>query len=449
MHANSSIEHSKQFDNLTKASLRFIIYVRTLQFVRTRLKNVDESQGVFIPQEVIIKEYFPQPRFDFRSELNTLVRYEELEITEHLNPATGHHRKHYRALKAGAVDLYMLAPEPAKYGSNLLKMRDTLMKVSLPDDVYATEYFRAFLMHKHDLLDLFFRVDDFSGRVHTPITSLSKCFRDELLIDGCPTVGIDVKTMQPLLLGNILKKHIGINQFSNWIDTGVDVYVRLQELASLSTRDEAKKKFFEVLFAPANDELAATFGNSRWIEWINYYKRYEEPGNPHGKFKQYSNLAWLLQTEEVALMKRVWLQLIKHNIDFLSVHDEIIIKQRNAGLAYCIIKAELDKVFSYYRLNVSNKAVPENDIRENIRQLYTKHEKVGLGKEFVRSLTRLKEQPEENFNQNYEMLSEEIFFNFGIYVTGKELQQLIINWHNEEYQSQEIYTQEKVPLNPS
>jgi hypothetical protein len=112
--------------------------------------------------------------------------------------------------------------------------------------------------------------------------------------------------MQPLLLGKILMDRIGVNEYTNWIESGEDIYIKLQQCAGLETRDQGKKRFFEILFAPPSNSLADMFGAADWITWINEYKRTQEPGNPHSKAKPYSNLAWLLQSTEVKTMRKVW-----------------------------------------------------------------------------------------------------------------------------------------------
>ena len=40
----------------------------------------------------------------------------------------------------------------------------------------------------------------------------------------------------------------------------------LKERANLKTRDEAKKIFSEILFAPLSDSLKEMFGPSNWID---------------------------------------------------------------------------------------------------------------------------------------------------------------------------------------
>jgi hypothetical protein len=158
--------------------------------------------------------------------------------------------------------------------------------------------------------------------------------------------------MQPVLLGWILRDEIGSNEYSNWIDAGQDIYESIREKAKLKTRDEGKDRFFEITFSPADKRLAAMFGNSDWITWVNDLKSKQMPANPHTMEKQHSNLAYLLQSKEVEIMCKVWQGLHDAGIVFLSVHDEVIVKAKDIGDAELIFSKVLSRYFSYYKLNV-------------------------------------------------------------------------------------------------
>ncbi|MBK7041529.1 MAG: hypothetical protein IPH46_13945 [Bacteroidetes bacterium] len=129
-------------------------------------------------------------------------------------------------------------------------------------------------------MNYFFIVDDFSKRVHTPITSFKSELRANIPLRGEVTSSLDVATMQPLLLGKILENEIGPNEFSNWINDGKDIYTMLQTIAKLKNRNEGKKKFFEILFGKANNELSKMFNDANWIRWINEYKNRPDDRNP-------------------------------------------------------------------------------------------------------------------------------------------------------------------------
>ena len=67
--------------------------------------------------------------------------------------------------------------------------------------------------------------------------------------------------------------------------------------------------------------------------------------------KNYSNLAWLLQSTEVKVMFKVWYNLIENKIPFLSVHDEIIIRESDFIKANDIFRAVLTYEFEFFKLN--------------------------------------------------------------------------------------------------
>jgi hypothetical protein len=97
------------------------------------------------------------------------------------------------------------------------------------------------------------------------------------------------------------------------------------------------------------------FGDADWITWINQYKSQVEPRNLHNKGKLHNNLAWLLQSTEVNLMRKVWHDLIKAGIPFLSVHDEIIVKQSDQLIAENIFTSVLDQEFTFFKLNIKGR----------------------------------------------------------------------------------------------
>jgi hypothetical protein len=336
----------------------FLMYVRTLQFMKLGIRGIDENEGVHIPQKEIISNFFPFPKYNHRIELKSLVESNQLRISDKKNQYSGYSRFLYEALQPGAMDLRMIKPKTIPCDADTLKMIEHLMHVSIDESAHDLPlYFKTFLQFRDICWNLFFTIDGFSGRVHTPITSLTGLIRNHLLLYGQTTVGIDVATMQPLLLGKMLKQTIGTNDFSSWIDAGEDIYIMLQQKARFETREQGKNRFFEILFAPANNNLAAMFGDTDWITWINWYKKQPEPRNPHNTRKPYSNVAWLLQTTEVNVMRKVWHGLINAGIPFLSVHDEVIVKETDQHKARSIFKSILDIEFAYFKLSIKGLSI--------------------------------------------------------------------------------------------
>jgi hypothetical protein len=344
-------QHQTHIANQGTTSEQILTFIRTKQFMKTRLRGIDEGAAVHIAQTEFT-ERFPYPKWNCKNELQKLVDAGKLRKTEEISPKTGHTMFMYEVLQPGTINLTLLKPKQYNLDQITRVMKEHLKLVSLPEEAPRTEYFAFFLKHKNNYPDYFFTVDEFAGRVHTPISSFHRPYRPNLLLEGCPTIGIDVTTMQPLLLGKILKHTIGMNEYSNWIDEGEDIYIKLQQKTGLETRDQGKKRFFEILFSRPNNELVTMFGAADWINWINEYKSKVEPRNPHNIGKPYSNLAWLLQTTEVKTMRKVWHNLIIAGIPFLSVHDEVIVKQSDRNQAEKIFQAVLDQEFTFYKLNV-------------------------------------------------------------------------------------------------
>jgi hypothetical protein len=329
----------------------FITYVRTKQFWQNRLRNADSMKPVYISMNEI------KERFLINStEIQLLVEANLIEVIQK-ETTNGHKASYYKAIQAGGINPSLIKPKVKKLDQLTSHMRNILKLVSLTENAASTPYFDTFLYLKKTHIDLFFTIDDFSGRVHTPISSFHRTHRPNILINGQTIESLDVVTMQPLLLGKILKTQIGENEYSNWINSGEDIYLIIQDKAKLNTRDEAKKRFFEILFSKPNEQLSDMFGNSNWIEWINAFKGQPCKYNPHSLEKNHSNLAWLLQTTEVKIMRKVWQAYKDNNILFLSVHDEVIFQKKDLVIAESLFIQIMDKEFEYYKLSSKVKPI--------------------------------------------------------------------------------------------
>jgi hypothetical protein len=334
-----------------RAGAAFVVYVRTLQFFTLRLRGeTGQRKPVHIPQKEIEATFFKWPEYDRKTEIAKLMDAGEIAVHSE-KTSTGKHLLKYEALKPGPISFEHIQPKGLEPDAVTGPMLENLKWVSLPTGAPSTLYFDLFLQAKEKFCRLFFTIDKFAGRVHTPVTNFHRTHRPNLLLYGEKTVSLDVTTMQPLLLGKILLQQIGPNDFSEWINEGRDVYQFLQQLASLPTRDEGKKRFFEILFSKPNDSLSKLFGAANWIEWVNAYKRKSIALNPTTEENRHNNVAWLLQSTEVAVMRQVWDRLNRAKIPFLSVHDEIIVMERNAAEAEGIFSDVLKTEFVYFKLN--------------------------------------------------------------------------------------------------
>lgn len=325
---------------------QFIIYIRTKQVFALRLRSeTEELQPVHISTKEIEERFFPYPQFKRKDEIQALKNAGEILVAERDK------RFYYEVIKPGKIDLSLIVTKPLPEDTIYKVMLNNLKAVSLPPGAATTEYFDLFLKYQVIRPELFFKVDEFAGRVHSPVSNFHRSHRPFILLNGEQTTSLDVATMQPLLLGKILNMELPANEYSTWINEGKDIYVELQNKANLKTRDEAKKKFFEILFSKPSNSLANLFGAADWITWINEYKSKDEPLNPHGKHKPHSNLAWLLQSTEVKVMAQIWRKLVAANIIFVPVHDEIIIPVSKAEQAREIMTEVLSKEFVYFKIS--------------------------------------------------------------------------------------------------
>lgn len=235
-------------------------------------------------------------------------------------------------------------------------MREQLLHVKLvgisKKDIPV--YFAGFLKARPGDIRYFFKVDTFCGRVHTPVVSLKGDLRKHIRFYDEKVACLDVKQMQPTILGKVLSDFIGDNSFSRAIDNGEDVYVHIQQEANLPERKNAKEYFFQLVFGQPMDDIGKMFsGDTTWVNWINEYKRTPEPQNPHGRYKPHTNLAWLLQYSEVQVMSGIWQHLMDKDIPFLTIHDEVMCRESDKDEAYAIMNDELRKHFKYFEVTVS------------------------------------------------------------------------------------------------
>lgn len=300
-------------------------YIRTKQVYNTRIKDNEFPEWVYLTSEEISK-------FGGNSLLNRNIR--QGYILKHPNkPNT------YSTYINGDYDLSLL--EVPFYKEPLYNsMYEHLLHVDLPElkinsnDLF---WFSTFLSFRHILKSIFFKVDDFSGRIHTPITNLKKEYRKNLKFYGENTASLDIATFQPTLLAKVLFDNIGANDFSTYIYQQNDIYLLIQDKLKLETREQAKTEFCTILFGKGNSRLSKLFPNADWIDWINDFKKLEILENPSNKLKPYTNLVWLLQNYEVKLMNKIWNTLVINEIPFITVHDEIIVPESYKLDAYMIM----------------------------------------------------------------------------------------------------------------
>jgi hypothetical protein len=58
-------------------------------------------------------------------------------------------------------------------------------------------------------------------------------------------------------------------------------------------------------------------------------------------------------------MHKVWKQLNEAGIVFLSIHDEIMVKENDRCTAESIMRSILDNEFKFYQLNIKQSTIPD------------------------------------------------------------------------------------------
>ena len=312
----------------------FLTYCNTRQFLTNRWKGEIFSNSFYLSDAELKRWHVT------RVQLESMPQIKTVGVNK------------YNVIDVESIDISLVNPHGQQLTDLHNWMLERVCETEMPSGVEVTPYWNSFLKHRSQFPTLFFTVDEFAGRVHTPISGMSRDLRPLLLLRGEKTCSLDVAQMQPTLLGTILKQAVGENSFSDAIDEGTDVYLMLQSTAKLESRDEAKKRFFQILFGKPNEEMAKLFEGANWIEWINKYKSTVEARNPHGKEKTYSNLSWILQTLEVRVMSEIWQTLAENAIPFLTIHDEIICRKSDEQKALLIFNNELSKHFQMYKIKI-------------------------------------------------------------------------------------------------
>ena len=311
---------------------RFLIYLNTKQALTNHRKGADFINSFFVSDNELEKWNVT------RAQLEAMPNVTKTE--NNLYNITG----------INEIDFSLVRPTGRPLTELHKWMLERALETELPKGTETTLYWERFMEYRDVYPELFFNVDNFSGRVHTPISGMHRITRPFLLLRNEKTASLDVAQMQPTLLGTILQQAVGTNSFSDAINAGTDVYVMLQETAKLPDREKAKKRFFEILFGYPDKQLSQLFEGANWIEWINKYKLQTENRNPH-KERTHTNLAWILQTLEVEIMTEIWRKLAENAIPFVTVHDEIIVPETALKQAEVIMNNELNKHFINFKIN--------------------------------------------------------------------------------------------------
>ena len=181
--------------NLTKAEQQFVSHIRTLHLKRKSTRKDQIIDFVFLSLKTIRANYFSNESEVVFDKLKSVKEIDYEKITR----VNGGYFFKFKALKDGPIDFSLLKEHARKWDILERMVKANLRWVSLEPGVDSTIYFQNFLTQKEKHLDAFFLVDNFSGRIHTPITSLKGSIREHLLLKKENVVSLDVAQRKALL----------------------------------------------------------------------------------------------------------------------------------------------------------------------------------------------------------------------------------------------------------
>lgn len=207
--------------------------------------------------------------------------------------------------------------------------------------------------------DLFWSIDNTSGRFHSNVTNMAKGLRPYLRIKGEPLVNIDIKNSQPYLSSILLTDpgkisylaknpafalmlqslKVSLNQdvktYISLVISGQLYEYLMQEYIKeglILTRSETKKQVLRILFARNRSPKETTNRKARQIFKVKFptvhnifsMVRGSEKGD---RFSNYSRFAILLQSIESYLMLDVILKRIYKELPgtiAITIHDSVM-----------------------------------------------------------------------------------------------------------------------------
>ncbi|WP_430815186.1 hypothetical protein [Carboxylicivirga sp. RSCT41] len=198
----------------------------------------------------------------------------------------------------------------------------------------------------------YYSVDStFGNRFYSIFTLLPNEIRADYLSDF--NNQLDLKGSQVSILAKWFKNY-GLTAFVDDLNNN-DIYLMMKEKYDLDNRDIAKVFMFKMIFGKLFIE--GKHGN----KFMNKYHQifsgmYPQEGNLIFKLKgekntlkkQHSILAQKLQRLETSMFSKVWCELKKNRIRFISVHDEVIVRskdvQKTEEIMNTIISDELSGI---------------------------------------------------------------------------------------------------------
>lgn len=238
----------------------------------------------------------------------------------------------------------------------------------------------------------FYLQDKFSGRIHSTFSSLPKQLRNTIQIYSRKKgkyinflKEIDVRNAQMLFFAKCVQDEMGSSVFADLANDDVDIYEHIKreyrgvkqydykkkEHYYIETRDDAKKFAFSLIFMNSYSKFDKKKVKKKMQDFASRFPnegRYLielQKGLKEKSRKQIS--AKRMQMLEVEAFAEVWEILRKENINWVNVHDSIIVDVDDAERAEEIVREVLDEKLKgvFYQLHVDklNKKKVYNSIQ--------------------------------------------------------------------------------------
>jgi hypothetical protein len=239
--------------------------------------------------------------------------------------------------------------------------------------------------------DIFYSVDNTSGRFHSNLTNLPESLRQFVRINGKQLANLDIKNSQPYLSIILLTDPGKASQFAKskelsvllQILKGIDsmdvkmfiyltikgkLYEYLMQIGFAKDRNEAKKQLFVIMFGPGS-----YWSNRHEIFESHFPEVYERfaiiKGHARaGKFDSYKRLAILLQSIEAHLVLDTILPKIYNEHPgtiAVTIHDSVMtsVMTNEVELVRLIMEKELTGFVGYPpTLKVENSTLSPSNI---------------------------------------------------------------------------------------
>lgn len=218
---------------------------------------------------------------------------------------------------------------------------DDLTALTIKENLKRTTY-------KNKPVKTIVHKDNFAGRYYHYLTNIPSRQRlRHIKIDDTPVVELDIQQCQIKILEKVLRERNMAPSFTDWMDDNNVLYDYVKDKMKLPTRSEAKQSVFKMLFghynSAASKKMYSLFPDLEApMKIIKSVRDYNNPSR-----KIYSNLARILQLEEVNILRTLAFRLSYYDLPFLPVHDSVLVKITDLSMVEKlfteIIEAALNK----------------------------------------------------------------------------------------------------------